>query len=170
MDKNNKIFDLNELPSAYFKDNKNSKELRNKLLENDISNLFGTSLACSGKNELENLFFSEENIIKINKKLILTVYNKSNKKYKINPQSHESLLIVMRFVFIEYGRNLPYNIEKQIADLNCIVVGEILPNIFTNITQKIEYLRFIESDRELLDLPTSVNKKNLLPSISNIYF
>jgi len=164
MKNNDKIFNFEELPSAYFKDNDNSKELRKHLIKQQVG------ISENGQDNLEDMFFSDENIIKINKKLILTVFNKSNKKYKINPQSKESLIIIMRYVYIEYARNLPFDIEKQTDDLNCIVIGEILPNIFTNITQKIEYLKNIQSERKLLDLPINVNKSSSLPSISSLYF
>jgi hypothetical protein len=43
----------------------------------------------------------------------------------------------MRYVFIEYSRNLPYDISGQIKDLNCRVVSEILPNVISNADQKI---------------------------------
>ena len=164
MNNNENIFNFEELPIAYFKDNNNSKELRKNLIKQQIN------ISKDGQDKLEDTFFSNENIIKINKKLIFTVYNKSNKKYKINSQSNESLLIVMRFVFIEYARNLPFDIDKQIDHLNCIVISEILPNIFTNITQKLEYLNNIQSERKLLDLPINANKSSSLPSISSLYF
>jgi hypothetical protein len=159
-----KSFNFDELPAAFFKDNPNSKELRSQLVKQTIN------ITESGQNELDSIFFSDDNINNINKKLILTVYKKSNNLYKIHPQTKESLLIVMRYVYIEHARNLPFKIEKQINSLNCTVVGEILPNIFTNITQKIEYLKSLDRDRELLPLPINVNNTNLLPPISGLFF
>jgi hypothetical protein len=159
-----KSFNFDELPAAFFKDNPNSKELRSQLVKRSIN------ITESGQDELENIFFSDENINNINKKLILTVYKKSNNLYKINPQTKESLLIVMRYIYIEFSRSLPFKINEQIENLNCTVVGEILPNVFTNITQKIEYLNFLDRDRELLPLPINVGKSKLLPPISGLFF
>jgi hypothetical protein len=74
--------------------------------------------------KLEDLFFSDENIDIINKQLILSVWKKSNKQYKINFQEKNKLIVVMRYIFIEYAKHLPYNITQQINELNCIVVGD----------------------------------------------
>jgi len=161
---NNKLFNLHELPSAYFSENIKANSLRKNIIKNQVK------ISDCGQSNLEIYFFSDENIDIINKQLILTVYHKSDKLYKINKQPNESLVIVMRYVFLEYAKHLPYKIREQICELNKIVINEILPNVFTNITQKIEYLKVINSERKLLDLPKNVNHKTVLPSISNIYF
>lgn len=110
--------------------------------------------------KLEDLFFSDENIDIINKQLILSVWKKSNKQYKINFQEKNKLIIVMRYIFIEYAKHLPYNIQEQINELNCIVVGDIVPTIITNFEQKLGYLRDIEKRGDPPPLPqsTSINK------------
>ena len=61
----------------------------------------------------------------------------------------------MQYVFLENARYLPYNIKGQIRELNCQVVGEILPIIITNFEQKLGYLRDIEKRQPLLTLPKS---------------
>ena len=66
----------------------------------------------------------------------------------------------MRYTFIEYARHLPYDIIDQIRELNCIVVGQILPNIITQITQRTEYLRIISTPREIIPLPISESTFN----------
>ena len=53
---------------------------------------------------------------------------------------------------------------QKIAELNCIVVGEILPNVITNFEQKLGYLRDIET-RDILPYAVSTTTgKNTLPS------
>ena len=76
----------------------------------------------------------------------------------------------MRYVFIEYARHLPYNISNQIIELNNKVVNEILPNILTNINQKLNYLNEISAPRELIPLPTNVTKSKTLKSITKTLF
>ena len=77
----------------------------------------------------------------------------------------------MRYIFLEYAKNLPFNIDKQIAELNCRVVGDILPNIFTNVRQKIDYLKEIDCPRPQIPLPINTKSENKeLPSISNVLF
>lgn len=164
MQTNNPKFSINDLPIAYFNDNKKSNAMRNQLIKNQVR------IPEDEQNNLEEFFFSDENMNIINKQLVLSVYNKTNGKYRISYQSKESLVIVMRYVFLEYAKHLPYDIANQIRELNCKVVSEILPNIITNVSQKIGYLNEINKPRELLPLPMNVNKnnKNLAP-VTNIF-
>ena len=155
MDKKIK-FDYHELPSAYLSANSNADDLRKQLIINQIG-------SC-GDSNLDNIFFSNENIDNINNKLILEVYNITNKKFKIAKQSNETLIIVMRYVFINHAKHLPYNIKEQVNQLNLLVLKEIVPNVITNITQKVDYLSYINERPPLLDLPISTNKtKTLIP-------
>jgi len=156
-------FDFEQFPVGYFSDNVRGKALRSQLIKNQIA----TNQDFLGN--LEKGFFSSENVDLINKKFILTVYNRTNKEFLICPQKEENLLIVMRYVWIEYSRNLPFNITEQINELNCIVVGEILPTVVSNADQKIGYVRDIST--QPVGPPLPVNTKNIqrtLPSISNV--
>lgn len=152
-----KKFEINELPSAYFCDNEKSNDLRKEMIKNQVR------ISEENQTELESIFFCDKNIDLINKLLILTVFKKSKGLYKISYQDKKSLIIVMRYIYLEYALHLPYNIDKQIYDLNKKVVMDILPNVLTNITQKIDYLKEISNPRQLLPLPINVknNNKNL---------
>ena len=127
-------FDFHDMPQAYLCDNVKANTLREQLIKNHVK------IAECAQGDLETIFFSNENINIINKQLILIVYKISDKKFKIPEQSKDDLIIIMRYVFIEYARHLPYNISNQIIELNNKVVNEILPNILTNINQKLNYL------------------------------
>jgi len=155
---------MQEMPTAFFWDNTTSNELRNELIKNQVR------ISECGQGDLENFFFSSENIDLINKQLILAVFKKTNGEFKISTQKNEDLIIVMRYTFIEYAKHLPYDITNQIRELNCIVVGQILPNIITQITQRKEYLRVISSPREILPHPISESTSNrLLPSVTTTF-
>ena len=158
------MFDFEQLPVAYFADNKNSIQLRKNLIKNELK------ISECNIGDLENTFFSKENIDLINKQLILNVYKKSQKQFLICNQDEKSLLIVMRYVFIEYSRNLPFDISNQIKELNNIVVGEITATVISNFDQKIGYLR----DRETQPIgpPLPINTKSTnrtLPSTANFF-
>ena len=159
-------FDYHQLPKAYLCDNNKSNAMRSEFIKNQ-----NKIIECN-ITELPNIFYSDENITLINKKLIVAVYKNTNGEIKIKPQSSEQLLIVMRYVFIEYARHLPYDIKGQINELNCRVVSEILPNVITNAQQHIGYLKDIEKIREPLPLPisTKYNTTNskTLPSITKV--
>lgn len=155
-------FDFEQMPQAYFSDNVKGKELRNLVVKNQLK------LSECNIKELEQTFFSKENIELINKQLITAVFNKSNKQFLICPQDESNLLIVMRYVFIEYSRNLPFDIKEQIRDLNCRVVSEIAPTIISNVDQKIGYLRDISTQPLGPPLPINTKKINrTLPTTAN---
>ena len=157
---NKKVFDIQDLPVAYFNDNFNANKLRTQVIKNQVK------ISECGQGELENTFFSDENLDLINKQLIISVFKRTNGQYKIAPQSKQSLIIILRYVFLEYARHLPYNIDEQIRELNNKVICEILPNIITQITQRTEYLKIINEPRQILSLPICVTKgkRQNLPS------
>ena len=160
----NRKFNMHEMPTAFFWDNTNSNELRNELIKNQVR------ISECEQGDLEKYFFSDENVDLINKQLIMQVFKKTNGEFKISTQKYEDLIIVMRYTFIEYARHLPYDITNQIRELNCTVIGQILPNIITQITQRKEYLRVISAPREILPLPISESTSNrLLPSVTTTF-
>jgi len=157
-------FDFEEFPVGYFSDNIKGNLLRKQLIKNQLK------ISECNVGDLEKTFFSKENIDLINKQLILSVYNSTNKQFLICTQKEADLLIVMRYVFIEYSRNLPYDINNQIKNLNYRVVNEILPTVLSNVDQKIGYLKDIET--QPIGPPLPINTKNLnrtLPSTANYF-
>jgi hypothetical protein len=85
------------------------------------------------KNLLNQTFFSDANVQIIQNRLIFEVYQKSKGKWRIGPQSAENLLIIMRSMYFQYGKNLDYAIKEQIAELNDYVVGFAVPKILSEI-------------------------------------
>lgn len=141
----------------------NAKYIRNELRKN----LTKTS-ECSDYINIKDLFLSDENIDLINKKLILTVWRQSNYKYKIGNQSKDKLIVVMLYIYEEYGRNLPFNIKEQITDLNKYTINSIVPDIMTNIDQYFGYLRDIEKRQPLVDYPVASRRSKNLVSKSQL--
>ena len=151
--------DLTNLPIGFFQDyNPKNTELRSQLIKNITkTNIDDISI-------LKDYFFSDENIEIINKQIVLTIWKKTNKTYKIGFQNKDNLLIIMQYIFLENAKHLPYNIKNQIKELNCRVVGEIFPIIITNFEQKLGYLRDIEKRQPLVDLPKSSTTDRTLSS------
>jgi len=157
--------EFKNIPVGFFQDyNPDIKEARSQLVKNIIK----TNI--NEESKLEELYFSDENIELINKQIVLSVWKKTKNQYKINFQSKDKLIIVMRYVFIENAKNLPYNIKGQIYELNCITVREILPSIITNFEQKLGYLRDIERRGDLPPLPISSTALKTLPTANNNIF
>ena len=160
-------FNIKEMPTAYFSESKDKELLSKQFIKNT------TKQAEEEISQLSILFFSDENIDLINKQLVMRVYKVTNKKYRIPFQSKESLLIVMRYVWIQYSKNLDFQIKEQIKKLNCIVVSEIVPQIITNVDQHYGFLKDLETRKSskfnLIDLPQSSSGKKTLPSISETF-
>lgn len=117
---------------------------------------------------LEELFFSESNIEIVQKQLVLSIYKNTNRKYLIPFQNYKSILTVMKFIFNDQAKHLPYNVTEQIKELNLKVVLELTPMIIKNINSKLKYLDDINSPPPVNDLPINVNSagNKTLPSIS----
>jgi hypothetical protein len=154
---------MQTIPLGFFQDcNPNSKEVRKQLVKNIIKR------DINEESKLEEYFFSDDNVDLINKQIVLTVWKRTNNQYKINLQNKDQIIIIMRYIFIENAKHLPYDIKGQIHELNCNVVGEIIPSVITNFEQKLGYLRDIEKRGELPALPKSSTADRTLPS-TNIY-
>jgi hypothetical protein len=117
--------------------------------------------------KLKELFFSDANIEIIQKQLIMTVYKYSEKMYLIEKQNKTNLRVVMDYVYLYYGRNLPIEITEQIRELNRKVVALLTPSILTHCTQYMGYLRDIET-QPYNELPINVSNKGsrTLPSVT----
>ena len=99
---------------------------------NSISyNITNTSLSVN--------FFSKENINKIQNLIKRGVYYKSNKQHIIADQNEQELVIIMRSIYLQYGKNLPTNVNDQINELNNMIIEWAIDNIISNIEQYISY-------------------------------
>ena len=65
------------------------------------------------------VFFSQENINRIQKMIKHQVFVRTNGKYKLEVEQNETdLLVVMRDIYITCGKNLPYKVIHQVKELN----------------------------------------------------
>jgi Family of unknown function (DUF5761) len=116
--------------------------------EGDVDNLEDNIL----KNILESTpvsdkFFCRKNRNHLKNLIAEEVLNGSEGKYKISPQSQsdEQLITIMRAVYLQHSRNLPTNINEQVASLNEQVLLETVPKVISNIQQELTYQRDITS-------------------------
>lgn len=100
-------------------------------------------------NLLSKAFFSKDNIIIIQNGIKRQVYDKSNGRYLIAPQDETNLKIIMRSIFLQNAKNLPYNYTEQIKELNELVYKYCVPNILST---AISYLKY-KNDVSTLPVP-----------------
>lgn len=104
------------------------------------------------------IFFSSENVDKI-QRLIKQIILKLANVELIEDQDVESLLIVMRDVYLHEGRFLSYKIKEQIENLNLKLLNRLIPDILTGVKQQLGYLKYIETPLDPMDRPINDNLK-----------
>jgi hypothetical protein len=98
------------------------------------------------KTPLSESFFSQKNAVIIQNEIKRQVYEKSHPKgYIIDDQSTDELKIIMRAMYYQYARNLPNDIQGQIADLNRRVANWSVPHILSAVDHYMYYLKDIDT-------------------------
>ena len=96
------------------------------------------------KSPVSQQFFSAENVERIQNRIRKEVYDRSMPKaYMIDKQSVDELKIIMRAMYLQYARNLPNDVEAQVADLNQKVCDWSVPHILSAIDHYYYYINDI---------------------------
>ncbi len=146
-----------------YSENKNNwNNYENDILHNTVE-----------KTPLGQLFFSRSNVDRIQKRIRIEVFERTNGKYKLNvDQNLSDLLIVMRGCYLDDAENNPYQIVHQVKVLNHKTIERIVPELISNIIQNQLYIEQLDKPITPIPLPVNVNNKGrkALPSTSNIFF
>jgi hypothetical protein len=151
-------------------DNVDSNERNNWATENSIQKSLLKSIYTP--TPLGEIFFSPDNIKRLQNKIKKSIFIESKGKYKLQVDQNESdLLVVMRAVYIQDSYNSPYRIIHQVKELNEKVINRILPDMISNIKQNEEYLNIIDKPIDPIPLPVNVSRAGRLslPSITTIW-
>jgi len=110
------------------------------------------------ENALSRNFFGPANMKIIQNAIRRQVYDKSgDKQWVVDEQSADELQIVMRSLYLQYAKNLEYDIPGQIADLNKLVVEWCVPRIMSEIGMYEYYLKDISQMPVPLPQPMSMS-------------
>ena len=121
---------------------------------------------------LGELFFSRDNMNRIQNKIKKELYIRTKGKYVLNVAQNESdLLIVMRAVYISDAMHEPYRLVHQTKMLNHLTVERIIPDMISMIKQEEQYLYDISHPINPIALPVNINSKGnkALPSAMTTY-
>jgi hypothetical protein len=121
---------------------------------------------------LGEVFFSRENIDRLQKKIRREIFVRSSGKYKLDVDQDESdLLIVMRAVYISDSLNSPYRIVHQVKELNHKTIERIVPDMLSMIKQDEEYVKQLDKPIEPIALPVNVSRAGRLslPSVTTTF-
>ena len=124
-------------------------------------------------NSLSRTFFSNDNAERIQLQIINAVAQQFQKQ--ISKQSYQELQIIMKSMYLQYGRNLPDDIEGQVVTLNKYVVDECVRIIGPNVLQYNKYIEDITSPIPIMPRSQNVSNKgykfgdfsSLIPSTTN---
>jgi len=124
-------------------------------------------------NELTKLFFSDENIERIQKQIKREIYEKTNRQFKMEMNQDESdLLIAMQHVYENEARYLPFKLVSQCKVLNKKVLEYIVPDMITQVKQAYGYIQ--EINRPIKPIPRSINVnsagRKTLPSLTSSWY
>lgn len=112
------------------------------------------------------LFFSQANTKEIQKLLKYRVYIASDKTYRIDNQNETELVIIMKAVYLQYSK-VPGDLalyKAELHRLNNIVLDQLMPDLMSNITQYIYYIRDSNSSLRTMDRPENMSQAGLKAS------
>jgi len=128
-------------------------------------------IECCNESSVANLFFSQDNMLRIQNKLKQEVLNRTNGKFIIDDQDNDDLYIVMNSIYLQYGLNKKTKIVHQVKDLNKKTILAILPDLISNIAQYYGYLNDINKPLQVGERPMNVStQKNVLPALTSVIF
>lgn len=91
------------------------------------------------KNDVNALYFSEENVSALQHGIRYSVFRQSEKV--IDNQNERELLVIMRSIYLQYATNQPDKIIEQVRELNKRVLDYVVPKIVVELNQYDTYIR-----------------------------
>ena len=122
--------------------------------------------------EVTKVYFSDENIERIQKMLKREIFERTKGEFKLDEDQDESdLLICMRVVLEDHARFLPFKIIRQVKELNAKTVEYIVPDMITQIKQNYEYIKEINRPISPPMRPLNVNNagRRTLPPLTTAW-
>lgn len=138
------LFDQNYSDYKLYEDNGQQNTIYRDLLKTRVE-----------RNPVSDAYFGDANINHLKKLICDQVYQQSGGQYKISPQSQntEPLVMVMMTYYLDHARNLPNDIKKQVAELNYMVILDMVPRTLSNIKQQLSYIRDRSQQPLAMDRP-----------------
>jgi hypothetical protein len=131
-------------------------DYRTKTVQNEADDAIRGNMASTPLNQA---YFSPANVQIVQNLLRREVYDRSDGKYLIDEQSVDELLIVMRAMYLQYGKNQPDDIPGQISDLNRTVADWSVPKIIAECSMHETYLYDIQHMPVPLQQPVKLTNK-----------
>jgi hypothetical protein len=135
-------------------------EIDNNYQEVELNNFKDDAIKGNfSKNCLNDVFFSDDNINALQIGMRNMVSNATEGEVTIGRQSDIELKIIMKAIYLEYGKNLNDNIISQVQNLNKKVLDYAVPRILTEIKQYNTYVKDASSIQQPLERSVNVSNK-----------
>jgi len=140
----------------------------------DFKNLAPTALKgiSSGESELSKLFFSDENIKRIQRMIKAEVFRRTKGVFRIDvDQESREIFLLCRSIYMQQARFLPGETVRQVKRLNEKVVSECVPDMISAIRQEYGYLKEINSPLNPIPRPICASSRGhrVLPSVCTTF-
>tara|TARA_B110000211_G_scaffold216584_1_gene259727 strand:+ start:2065 stop:2565 length:501 start_codon:yes stop_codon:yes gene_type:complete len=112
-------------------------------------------------NKLQEKYFSNKNINLLQHKIKKRVYKQSKNNYDIANQDIKILKIIMKSIYLQYGKNLDKDIVNQVKTLNRLVLNYSVNNIISNIELYMTYKKSVSYNPVPLELPKYISTSGL---------
>ena len=137
-----------------------SYEIDNNYQGVELNNFKGDAIKGNfDKNCLNDVFFSDDNIDALQIWMRNMVSNATEGREFIGRQSDIELKIIMKAIYLEYGKNQNDNILEQVKELNKKVLDFAVPRILTEIKQHKEYIKDASNIHVPMDRSVNVSNK-----------
>jgi len=130
-------------------------EYRTKVGNNEGADAIRGNMSATPLNQA---YFSPANVKIVQNKIRKEVYDRSKSEFLVDEQSVDELLIVMRAMYLQYGKNQPTNIPGQISDLNQLVADWCVPKILAECSMHKTYLHDLQNLPVPLAHPIKMSK------------
>ena len=93
--------------------------------------------------EVARIFFCKENVEAVHQAIRYSVWKRSCEKHVIGRQSEDELKIIMRSIYLQHAKDLPYEVHAQVRELNGLVIDWCVDRILGELELYMNYTRDI---------------------------
>jgi hypothetical protein len=149
-------FQNNYNAKIYLDENENPPSYDLYLNSNQPQTNFKNSLSgIQESSSLSDAYFGTKNVDIIHAMIQSRIAEESGGQYNIARQSDLQLQIIMRSVYLSYGRNKLDDIMGQVKELNALVTKDAVQVILPNIRQYLGYRKDISTPRHIMSHPVN---------------
>jgi hypothetical protein len=131
--------------------------------EEDLCNAIGVNIERS---DLSEVFFSSLNVDMLQDAIRYGVYKASGGEYIISKQSIDELKIIMRSIYLQYGKNIPGEVKSEVRLLN----GEVLKYSVGNVLSNVRMFKTFKRDMSKLPTPMARSQNSSTAGSKVLYF